>query len=198
MKFSIKDFFSKHDQIRRFLRIWSHLQKKSLMENLIFCAVTLKQYLRCLSECFFIEKLFLLFFKDYNSLLMLQSSQFKVNITSKIPKFIGFIKSASRFGHSKENRVFMHLYIISNIANTKKIYQSYQASTTSPSAQFSKFSLSEDTTVYWKSKLSSNVTRNKSLELVLGLNAKAYSTLLLDLLILICSFIYWESSELVP
>ena len=36
MKFSIKDFFSKCDQIRRKLRIWSHLLKKSLMENLIF------------------------------------------------------------------------------------------------------------------------------------------------------------------
>ena len=33
MKFSIKDFFSKYDQIR------SHLLKKSLMENFIFCAV---------------------------------------------------------------------------------------------------------------------------------------------------------------
>ena len=30
MKFSIKDFFSKCDQIRRKLRIWSHLLKKSL------------------------------------------------------------------------------------------------------------------------------------------------------------------------
>ena len=39
MKFSIKDFFSKCDQIRSFRRIWSHLLKKSLMENLIFCAV---------------------------------------------------------------------------------------------------------------------------------------------------------------
>ena len=39
MKFSIKDFFSKYDQIRRKLRIWSHLLKKSLMENFIFCAV---------------------------------------------------------------------------------------------------------------------------------------------------------------
>ena len=39
MKFSIKDFFSKCDQIRRKLRIWSYLLKKSLMEN-IFCAVT--------------------------------------------------------------------------------------------------------------------------------------------------------------
>ena len=39
MKFSIKDFFSKCDQIRRKLRIWSHLLKKSIMENFIFCAV---------------------------------------------------------------------------------------------------------------------------------------------------------------
>ena len=38
MKFSIKDFFSKCDQIRSFLRIWSHLLKKPLVENLIFCA----------------------------------------------------------------------------------------------------------------------------------------------------------------
>ena len=39
MKFSIKDFFSKCEQIRRKLRICSHLLKKSLMENFIFCAV---------------------------------------------------------------------------------------------------------------------------------------------------------------
>ena len=39
MKFSIKDFFSKSDQIRRKLRIWSHLLKKSLVENFLFCAV---------------------------------------------------------------------------------------------------------------------------------------------------------------
>ena len=39
MKFFIMDFFSKCDQIRSFLRIWSHLLKKSLMENFNFCAV---------------------------------------------------------------------------------------------------------------------------------------------------------------
>ena len=39
MKFSIMDFFSEWDQIRSFLRIWSHLLKKFLMENVIFCAV---------------------------------------------------------------------------------------------------------------------------------------------------------------
>ena len=39
MKFPIKDFFSKYDQIRRKLGIWSHLLKKPLMENFILCAV---------------------------------------------------------------------------------------------------------------------------------------------------------------
>ena len=36
MKFSIKDFFSKCNQICRKLRIWSHLLKRSSMENFIF------------------------------------------------------------------------------------------------------------------------------------------------------------------
>ena len=39
MKFFIKDFFSKCDQICRNLRIWSHLLKKSLIGNFSFCAV---------------------------------------------------------------------------------------------------------------------------------------------------------------
>ena len=43
MKFSIKDFSSKCDRIRRKLRIWSHLLKKSSMENLDFCAVGVKK-----------------------------------------------------------------------------------------------------------------------------------------------------------
>ena len=40
MKLSINDFFSKCDQIRRKLRIWSHLLKNSLMENFIVCTVS--------------------------------------------------------------------------------------------------------------------------------------------------------------
>ena len=39
MKFSIKDFFGKCDRISCFLRISSHLLKKSLMGNFISCAV---------------------------------------------------------------------------------------------------------------------------------------------------------------
>ena len=43
MKFSIKNFSSKCEQIRRKLRILSHLLKKSLLENFIFWAVKLYQ-----------------------------------------------------------------------------------------------------------------------------------------------------------
>ena len=43
MKFSIKDFFSKCDQIRRKLLIWSHLLKKSIMENFVFRSVLVNQ-----------------------------------------------------------------------------------------------------------------------------------------------------------
>ena len=39
MKFSMKDFFSKCDQIRKILPIWSYLHKESLTENFIFCEV---------------------------------------------------------------------------------------------------------------------------------------------------------------
>ena len=46
MTFSVKDFFSKCDQIRMKLRIWLHLLKKSLMENVIFCAVKAEQILQ--------------------------------------------------------------------------------------------------------------------------------------------------------
>ena len=44
MKFSIKDFFSKCDQIRRKLRVWSHLLKIFLMENFIFCEVRVASF----------------------------------------------------------------------------------------------------------------------------------------------------------
>ena len=46
MKFSIKSFFSKCDQIRSFLLIWSHLLKKFVMKNLIFCAMLQQQYVQ--------------------------------------------------------------------------------------------------------------------------------------------------------
>ena len=39
LKFSIKDSFSKCDQICSFLGIWSPLMKQFVKENFIFCAV---------------------------------------------------------------------------------------------------------------------------------------------------------------
>ena len=39
MKFSIKDFFSKCDEILSFRGIWSHLLKKALMKNFFFCVL---------------------------------------------------------------------------------------------------------------------------------------------------------------
>ena len=53
MKF--KDLFRKCDQMRSFLRIWSHLLKKYLMENFNFCAV-LKDILDMIN--LFFKKLF--------------------------------------------------------------------------------------------------------------------------------------------
>ena len=52
MKFSINDSFSKCDQILSFLRIWSHLLKKSLIENFIFYEVrmNLKKCVSMLSK----------------------------------------------------------------------------------------------------------------------------------------------------
>ena len=43
MKFSIKNFFSKCDQIRSYLWIWPHLLNKSLMENFVFVKCFLQQ-----------------------------------------------------------------------------------------------------------------------------------------------------------
>ena len=62
MKFLIKDIFSKCDQIRSFLRIWSRLLKKSLIENFIFCAVNIHDAVfnfkksQAKKACNFIEK----------------------------------------------------------------------------------------------------------------------------------------------
>ena len=54
MKFSVKDIFSKCDQIAD-MQIWSHLLKKSLMENFSFFAVIKmrvwrKPYIKTLTE----------------------------------------------------------------------------------------------------------------------------------------------------
>ena len=48
---SIENFYSKCDQIRRNLRIWSHLLKKSLMENFIFlCSLPFEDFSSILQD----------------------------------------------------------------------------------------------------------------------------------------------------
>ena len=44
IKFSIKGFFCKCVKVRSFMPIWSHLLKKSLIENFIFCAVQMHSF----------------------------------------------------------------------------------------------------------------------------------------------------------
>ena len=67
MKFSVKDFFSKCDQIPGKLRIWSHLLKKSLMWSFIFCAVFI-EFLASYFDYDFVVSMFKFrrpFFKGY-------------------------------------------------------------------------------------------------------------------------------------
>ena len=64
IKFCIKDFFSKCDQIRRKLRIWSHLLDKFLMGNFIFCAVKPFQIVtNFICKCFWVTLRYNLLFK---------------------------------------------------------------------------------------------------------------------------------------
>ena len=58
MKFSVKGFFIKCDQIRRKLRIWSHLLKKYFKENFNLCAVFINiNSTSCVSICQLIQNL---------------------------------------------------------------------------------------------------------------------------------------------
>ena len=88
MKFSIKDFFSKCHQIHRFLRIWSHLMKESLMKKLHFfvqrCllkkrASDFQKYISCLyifRTCFFDDSFCWLLKQASIGFLFLQISLF--------------------------------------------------------------------------------------------------------------------------
>ena len=101
MKFSIKDLVNKCDQIRNFLRIWSHLLKKPLMENFIFCAVSfevvLKLLLLTLNNCFavlrrYIQKPVKHTRRKFRYLIEFWTCFWNLRITSiftlrKIPKF---------------------------------------------------------------------------------------------------------------
>ena len=61
MKFSVNIFFSKLEQFRSFLRTCSHLLKKFLTENYIFCAVC---------EIYFIIYLFIYFYYAFSNVIL--------------------------------------------------------------------------------------------------------------------------------
>ena len=65
MKFFIKDFFNKCDQIRKFLRITLHLLKKSLIENFIFRGVLILNFEFILKYFQDITRIFLLTFRKH-------------------------------------------------------------------------------------------------------------------------------------
>ena len=60
-KFSTEGFFSKCDQFRSFLRIWSHLLKKFIMEKFIFCTVLVYRNLIHVSMGFSFPRLIYLY-----------------------------------------------------------------------------------------------------------------------------------------
>ena len=74
MKFSIRDFFSKCDQICRKLRIWLHLLKKSLMENFIF-VLCLMQMLRPFSGVKYVNDPMLSLYRNQFSKILFFSKQ---------------------------------------------------------------------------------------------------------------------------
>ena len=126
-----------------------------------------------------------------------ESQKHKLKLSYILILLTGFIKLACRFGHSKE-KMDLHASL------HHQEYWQYQKYLLKLSGdyQLSQCWIFKNRAFwrhrrYWKSKSSSNFSKNKSLELVLEHNAKALSTLLLDSLILLCSFIYRESSELV-
>ena len=86
MRFFITDFFSKCDRIRSFLRIWSHLLKKSLMENFIFCTVLFIKDL-----VFFIQNSILSIYADGNHFCI--SGEGKSIIKSLLSSVLNIVKN---------------------------------------------------------------------------------------------------------
>ena len=103
-KFSIYDFFSKCDQICSFLRIWSHLLNKSLIENFIFCAVIqlifgrnyLFQYKKSKMEVLNFREWCLKFFETepWNCILthiLEKEKKIKIKINKNVNKYSWFV-----------------------------------------------------------------------------------------------------------
>ena len=71
-KFSSSDFFSKRDQCHGFLRIWSNVLNKSLMEHFTFWAVSFDDVARYLTRLtpIFLFYFFFIFFLFFSFLFL--------------------------------------------------------------------------------------------------------------------------------
>ena len=98
MKFSIKDFYSKCDQILSFLRIWSYLLKKSLMENFIFCSAFLR---RCLITLFKMGILGLLIDRGGNKKALLPNICHIFPTMMKLGTVIRYLKKIKKLYESR-------------------------------------------------------------------------------------------------
>ena len=99
---------------------------------------------------------------------MLQNSPFNVSITNK------YLSLSVLWGQDADSVILRKkngsscIFVSSGILPIPKVFiKVIKGLQTLLKSQFSKFRLSEGTTVYWKSKSSSSLTRNNSLELVL-------------------------------
>ena len=121
MKFSINDLFSKCDQICRKLRIWSHLLKKSLMDNFIFCAVNFKVALSDLSQFLATESLLKMmknaFISPYKLFLF---SKFSLDIWVMYKNdLIRNVRIISKFMTPQPGKQITAIHILSNISGSK-------------------------------------------------------------------------------
>ena len=91
IKFSIKYFFSKCDQMHRKLRIWSHLLKKSLVENFIFVQYSYPDLNNkmCNDCCEYIEILKCVWRLQKNRECSLPEVFCKVGVLKNFAKFTG-------------------------------------------------------------------------------------------------------------
>ena len=120
MNFSMKDFFSKCDQIRRKLRIWSHLLKKSIIENFIFCVVPTQNIapdLKFLSTTvWYCTKIYFTEIKAFQKLwkmLFISSRKFffRFSKDSYFYSCFFFPSTFSRFNKSNETEIIMTSWI---------------------------------------------------------------------------------------
>ena len=79
---SFKGFLSKCDQVRSFLRIWSHLLKKSLMENFNFCVVFINKDVTTKSEIY--SKLIIKIPKYVSDVFVLLIVNYPISMSSRM------------------------------------------------------------------------------------------------------------------